>query len=169
LFKAAEDGCLQCVKHLVENEGIDPAATSTTCRYTALGFAEWSQQHGQNLPGCADVAAYLRQLRHVPPVNRERVTVDSDVQPLELSGMAWLSGGIVAAPVDAIDMCPLAGLVDAIVAAPVDAIVAAPVDAPVKAHNGNKIPVHRHPGSTSHSQICDTRPAAKGSTCGAIV
>ena len=41
LCKAAEHGCLQCVRHLVKTEGLDPIGRSLTCSYSAGDFARW--------------------------------------------------------------------------------------------------------------------------------
>ena len=41
LFKAAEDGCLSCVKWLIEQEGVDPNSRSENNGYTVVGFADW--------------------------------------------------------------------------------------------------------------------------------
>ena len=61
LFTAAGDGCLPCVKHLVEVERVDVFATSQTCKYTALAFAEWEvTEHTSRAPQCASVVEYLR-------------------------------------------------------------------------------------------------------------
>ena len=62
LFAAARDGCLTCVQELVEVEHVNVFATSKTCKYTALDFAEWEvTQHSSRAPQCASVVAYLRR------------------------------------------------------------------------------------------------------------
>ena len=55
LFTAAQDGCLACVKHLVEREGVDVHSASTNCKYTALDFAEWSHQRRKGAKDCQAV------------------------------------------------------------------------------------------------------------------
>ena len=59
LFTAAQDGCLACVKHLVEREGVDVHSESTNCKYTALSFAEWSHQRKKGAKDCQAVIDYL--------------------------------------------------------------------------------------------------------------
>ena len=60
LFKAASDGCVACVKRLVEKDGVNANIESLSCKYTALDFAEWFQTRGDNPSGCAEVISYLR-------------------------------------------------------------------------------------------------------------
>ena len=60
LFTAAQDGCLECVKHLVEREGVDVHSESTNCKYTALDFAEWSHQRKKGAKDCQAVIEYLK-------------------------------------------------------------------------------------------------------------
>ena len=59
LFAAAEGGCVECVRRLVLEEGVDPESTSTGCKYTARSFAEWSMKQGLNERGCRDVISFL--------------------------------------------------------------------------------------------------------------
>ena len=49
LFKAAEDGCLSCVKWLIEQEGVDPNSRSENMGYTVVGFADWGLQRHQKM------------------------------------------------------------------------------------------------------------------------
>ena len=60
LFTAAQDGCLACVKHLVEREGVDVHSVSTNCKYTALDFAEWSHKRKKGAKDCRAVIEYLK-------------------------------------------------------------------------------------------------------------
>ena len=62
LFTAAEHGCLACVKKLIQEEGVCANSKSLNNQYTALDFAEWFEEKGDNPSGCAEVAAYLRPL-----------------------------------------------------------------------------------------------------------
>ena len=66
LFTAASDGCLPCVRKLVEEFKIDYTATSNTCRYTALDFATWevdaARKKGREAPGCMQVLLYFKEL-----------------------------------------------------------------------------------------------------------
>ena len=41
LFKACEDGCLPCVKKLIEEEHVDPNQRSTSGTYGAIDFVTW--------------------------------------------------------------------------------------------------------------------------------
>ena len=62
LFTAAYDGCLPCVKHLVEVEKVNVFEASQTIRYTALDFAEWEvTQQTSRAPESASVVVYLRE------------------------------------------------------------------------------------------------------------
>ena len=73
LFQAAHDGCLRCVRHLVEVECVNPASASRNKRrsragYTAEEFAEWSATYCAEDPAaCRDVATYLRQATNLNP------------------------------------------------------------------------------------------------------
>ena len=68
LFTAARHGCLSCVRELVEVEHINVFATSHSCNYTALDFAEWEVSQNTHLaPYCAHVVAYLRRRMHAVP------------------------------------------------------------------------------------------------------
>ena len=61
LFAAASAGCLDCVKRLVLEEGVDPKSTSDSCKYTAVSFAEWSLQQGAGgAEGCRRVINFLQ-------------------------------------------------------------------------------------------------------------
>ena len=57
LFQAASEGCLRCVRHFVEAEGVDPASESDTNGWTALDFAVWAREHGD--VGSEEVETYL--------------------------------------------------------------------------------------------------------------
>ena len=61
LYKAAEDGCLACVKHLVDTEGVDPKQVSASCGYSALDFAAWAKSSSSDPGKYDDVLAYLRE------------------------------------------------------------------------------------------------------------
>ena len=39
LYQAAKDGCVSCVRRLIEEEGIDPMVKSATQQWTAFDFA----------------------------------------------------------------------------------------------------------------------------------
>ena len=56
LFAAAEAGCLQCVKHLVLNENIDPKAISNGSKYSVIAFAEWGAREQSKTIRCLEVA-----------------------------------------------------------------------------------------------------------------
>ena len=68
LFQASMDGCLPCVRHLIEVEGLDPDGRSDSGAYSALDFATYGLQ-GTSQCGCADVADYLlaRRVRTFSP------------------------------------------------------------------------------------------------------
>ena len=58
LFEAAQAGCVACVRALVEEEGLDPAAASDNAHFSVLSWAEWG---GRSSPaGCGAVAEYIR-------------------------------------------------------------------------------------------------------------
>ena len=59
LYKAAEHGCLPCVKQLIESEGLDPRKTSLTCHYSAADFARWGQGRSSRPARYEEVLAYL--------------------------------------------------------------------------------------------------------------
>ena len=59
LYKAAEHGCLPCVKQLIESEGLDPRKTSLTCHYSAADFARWGQSRSSRPARYEEVLAYL--------------------------------------------------------------------------------------------------------------
>ncbi len=48
LFTAAQDGCLSCVKHLVDQEGLDPLTKSMSCAYDALDFSRWGREKSED-------------------------------------------------------------------------------------------------------------------------
>ena len=58
MFEAASQGCVECVKHYLEVEGVDTASESDTMHYTVLDWAEWA--NSREVPGAADVVAYVR-------------------------------------------------------------------------------------------------------------
>ena len=78
LFKAAEDGCVACVRMLITEEGIDPHEQSNTCKYTALQFASWAveqaKKKGRDDRGCAEVVKFLEQYRLLGVVARRATT-----------------------------------------------------------------------------------------------
>ena len=61
LFKAASDGCLSCVRKLIEEEGIDPLTVSTTCKYRAVDFAKWELRDGETSAEHTKIVAYLSE------------------------------------------------------------------------------------------------------------
>ena len=78
LFTAASDGCVQCVRRLLE-EGVPPSALSESCKYSALDFAAWeitqARKKGCAAPGCEAVVEFLQgapfsqQYNTTPPPN----------------------------------------------------------------------------------------------------
>ena len=58
MLEAASQGCVECVKHYLEVEGVDIASESDTMHYTVLHWAEWA--NSREVPGAADVVAYVR-------------------------------------------------------------------------------------------------------------
>ena len=62
LYKAAEHGCLQCVRHLVETEGVDPNERSLACSYSAGDFARWGRDRNEGSVRYDEVIAYLDDL-----------------------------------------------------------------------------------------------------------
>ena len=69
LFRAAEDGCLACVKDLIL-EGIDPFSVSTNCGYTAADYAGWGTAEG-----CQEVLEHLHALGVTPKQPQKRARV----------------------------------------------------------------------------------------------
>ena len=65
LFQAASDGCLPCVRKLIEEDGLDPFAESINCKYTALEFAMYASDQRRGDAGCEEVRKYLRALHDV--------------------------------------------------------------------------------------------------------
>ena len=63
LFGASSAGCLRCVRHYVEDEGVEPLSRSDTRGWTALDFAGWAVQQG--VAEAAEVEAYLRMVHLV--------------------------------------------------------------------------------------------------------
>ena len=62
LFKAASDGCLACVRSLLEDSDsatrVDPFSRSETNGYTVKEFAEYALE--KHVPGAENVCAYLK-------------------------------------------------------------------------------------------------------------
>lgn len=69
MFQAAADGCLTCLRHLIEIEGIDWTLTSDSCKYSALDFAQWElskvSRSGGDSQRWAEVIEYLESLVEV--------------------------------------------------------------------------------------------------------
>ncbi len=60
LFKAAEDGCLRCVRRKLEVEkDVDPHVTSETNNYTAKDFAKYAVD--KHIDGADAVVKYLEK------------------------------------------------------------------------------------------------------------
>ena len=59
LFGAARAGCLRCVRHYIDVEGVDPASKSDTHGWSALDFAVWARQQG--VVGAAEVETFMAQ------------------------------------------------------------------------------------------------------------
>ena len=57
LFQAASDGCCHCVRHFVEEDEVDPLATSLSMGYNAWDFADYAVETGT--PGAKAVREYL--------------------------------------------------------------------------------------------------------------
>lgn len=45
----ARDGCLQCVRNYIEQDGVDPNAKSDTRTYTALSWAQWELRQNRQM------------------------------------------------------------------------------------------------------------------------
>ena len=58
LYEAAADGCLECVRKLVEIEGVDPSRGSKNRGYTVMDWAQHSLDQGKST-GCQEVLQYL--------------------------------------------------------------------------------------------------------------
>ena len=69
LFGAASAGCLRCVRHYVENEGVEPLSKSDSHGWTSLDFAVWAGQQG--VVGAKEVEAYLKKDHLVDPESAE--------------------------------------------------------------------------------------------------
>ncbi len=69
LFKAAQDGYLGCVRHLIEQDRVSPFTSSKNAGYTTLDYAQWGDQ-----PGKEAVVDYLERLGARPkPTNKTKV------------------------------------------------------------------------------------------------
>ena len=51
LFYAIEAGCKRCVCHLLHERKVGALTPSKTQRYTAVDFAEWTEQHAKESSG----------------------------------------------------------------------------------------------------------------------
>ena len=58
LLSAASDGCLQCVRHFIEKDGMSAQVVSATQKYTLLDCAIWARDHNGN-EGAEEVVTYL--------------------------------------------------------------------------------------------------------------
>ncbi len=67
LFKAAEDVCGGCVRHLIEKEGLDPFAPSRNVGYTAVDDVQWGGQKGKKVN-----VDYVERLRDVAKHNKNK-------------------------------------------------------------------------------------------------
>ena len=56
-FQAASDGCLPCVRRMLQEDGSLGHVTLETQNYTALDFARWSEEQG--VAGARDVVECL--------------------------------------------------------------------------------------------------------------
>ena len=59
LFQAASDGCLPCVKYLLEMQGVDPMSLSDSQSYSALDWSLHGAEEGRS--EAALVTKYLRE------------------------------------------------------------------------------------------------------------
>ena len=79
LFQAASDGCLECVKHFLKKNEVDPFCVSETQEYTVLDMAKWAQYRG--VEGAKEVVKYLLQTYPRMPCAEYRV--------VRLSQLRW--------------------------------------------------------------------------------
>ena len=91
VFTIVQDGCLACVKHLVEREGVDVHSESANSKYTALDFAEWSHQRMRGSKDCQAVIHYLKVKMGTSPYPV------SDEQPGMVLGHLDKPGGCLGA------------------------------------------------------------------------
>ena len=67
LFKAADDGCLQCVRAYLD-AGVSATSTSDNCKYTVKDWTHWAAD--QKRSGAAVVLAYLEE--HWPEIEERK-------------------------------------------------------------------------------------------------
>ena len=123
LYKAAEHGCLACVKQLVESEGLDPSETSSTCHYSAADFARWGKGRSSSPVRYEEVIAYLDDfdsldMRSLPPRLRRRVQACSSCSnvtipppplgPPPASARSYVPPPPPGLPPPAVTVCPVA-------------------------------------------------------------
>ena len=70
LFQAACDGCLECVRHFLTKEDVDPFSVSETQKYTVLDMANWAEYKG--VKGAPQVLEYLRKTYPTMPSRDDR-------------------------------------------------------------------------------------------------
>ena len=84
LFEAAWAGCLTCVKHFLEYEGVNPQDTSNSSRFSALDWALYGQEQGQD--GADEVVAYLnREWPGMPRKKKSRKNPAAQPRPVRTS------------------------------------------------------------------------------------
>ena len=57
LYQAANQGCLSCVRHCIEELGVDPQIESDSQKYTPLDWATWAAKN--DVDGANEVVEYL--------------------------------------------------------------------------------------------------------------
>ena len=65
LFQAAVDGCLPCVRKLVEEYNVDPFVQSTKNKYTALEIARYASIRDPEKSTCKHAEIYLKAFYRV--------------------------------------------------------------------------------------------------------
>ena len=95
-FGAATAGCLLCVRHGIEDCGVDPTVTSDTCGYSLESFAAWADGKDNKKP-TADHAGVLRYLHDL----QKPVAVPEDTVP---NTGVWAEGAGQTQTVDVLDL-----------------------------------------------------------------
>ena len=95
-FGAATAGCLLCVRHGIEDCGVDPTVTSDTCGYSLESFAAWADGKDNKKP-TADHAGVLRYLHDL----QKPVAVPEDTVP---NTGVWAEGAGQTQTVDGLDL-----------------------------------------------------------------
>lgn len=81
---AARDGCLQCVKNYIEQDGVDPNSKSDKRKYTALSWAQWELRHNRQIDKRKRYEVIIQYLRNFVDSNNGRRRNEVDSAELEV-------------------------------------------------------------------------------------